>query len=577
MATATEPDSEIDHGRWLKQQSPDWLRPAAFGLALAEGLLLLAQAGLIALTLHRALIASASWPALQPLLIGLLGVVIGRAMIHAGRGILAERASAATRQLLRDRLFRQLCLSDPAQGAEFQTGALAHQIVDRVDRLDPYFARFLPQQYSAVLIPLIIVIAVAWVNWLAGLLLAIAAPIIPVFMALIGIGAERLSRDQAAVTARLSGLFHDRLRGLSTIAHFGAADRVVEWLREAAQDYQERTMKVLRLAFLSSAVLEFFAAVAIASLAIYIGLSLLGFMEIGPSEQLELVSGLFILLLAPDFFLALRQLAQHWHDRADALAAAGDLRPLLLRPVLAQDSGIVEDPTPAPKSALSVTIEALGFAYPQGPALFDDLDLRIEAGERLLITGPSGCGKSTLLMLIAGLIRPRTGRIRYGDQEIAGWNDRILSARRAWLNQNSVIFDRTLRDNLCLGRDGFSDGELGVTLELCGLGPLVQQLEQGLDTRLGDGGARLSGGQSRRIALARTLLAPRPLLLLDEPSEHLDPDSEEALWRAVDQVAEQRAMTVIAVSHRPRARAWASRTITLPATPTAEAAEEITA
>jgi len=549
------------HKEWLQQQAPAWLRPTAAVLAVVESMLLLSQAGLIAILLEQALVESSALSGLRNLFVALAGVAIGRALVLAARGMLAERASATIRQDLRTRLVRRLCLSDPTQGSQFQTGALAHQVVDRVDRLDPYFSRFLPQQYSALVIPLLILLTVAWINWLAGLVLAIAAPIIPAFMALIGIGAERLSRDQATVTARLSGLFHDRLRGLSTIQRFGASDRVVEWLREAAQDYQERTMKVLRLAFLSSAVLEFFAAVAIASLAIYIGLSLLGFIDIGPSDQLTLATGLFILLLAPDFFLALRQLAQHWHDRADALAAAADLRPLFDRPSVTQPEPA--DASPASDQAPALRIESLSFAYPGAARLFDRLDLEIRPQERLLISGPSGCGKSTLLMLMAGLARPDSGAIRYDGQDITRFDDQALSRRRAWLNQDSVIFDRSLRENLTLGRSGFDDKALDGLLELCGLSQLASELERGLATRLGSDGARLSGGQARRIALARTLLDPRPILLLDEPSEHLDPDSEEALWTAIEQIGDQRPMTVVAVSHRPRARQWAERIVDL--------------
>ena len=570
MATATEldPDSDasLDHGRWLKQQAPGWLRPASALLAGLEALLLIGQAGLIAVILHGALIDQVSRGELFAPMLSLLVVVGGRALIQGARGLQAERASVVIRQGLRDRLFRHLCLSDPRNGAQFQTGALAHQVVDRVDRLDPFYSRFLPQQYSALLIPLTIVIAVAWINWLAGLLLAIAAPIIPLFMALIGMGAERLSRDQAVVTARLSGLFHDRLRGLSTIQRFGAGDRVIAWLSEAADDYRERTMRVLRLAFLSSAVLEFFAAVAIASLAIYIGLSLIGYMEIGPSDRLELFSGLFILLLAPDFFLALRQLAQHWHDRADALAAAEDLRKLLARPTIPQPAHAPQTSIVVDKKAVQVEIDELDFAY-SDRVLFQRLNCRIEAGERLLITGPSGCGKSTLLMLIGGLIRPTRGVVRYDASRISDWNDRTLARHRAWLNQDSVIFDRSLRDNLTLGRRGIDDRRLIDALELCGLGDLLDYLDRGLDTHLGDSGARLSGGQARRIALARTLLEPRPLLLLDEPSEHLDAASENALWDAVDRVTSERSVTVIAVSHRPRARRWARRVLELPEAP----------
>ena len=562
MATATKLSPVISDNAWLKDQSPGWLRPAATGLAVFEALALLAQAGLIALIINQALINEASVDELTGLIIGLIAVFVGRGLIHAARAMLAERASAQIRLDLRQRLFDQICLSDPARDGDFESGALAHQLTDRVDKLDAYYSRFLPQQYSALFIPLLIVIVVVWVNWLAGLLLAIAAPIIPLFMALIGIGAERLSRDQATVTARLSGLFHDRLRGLGTIQRFGASERVVGWLSEAAQDYRERTMKVLRLAFLSSAVLEFFAAVAIASLAIYIGLSLIGYIELGPSEQLSLLSGLFILLLAPDYFLALRQLAQHWHDRADALAAASDLRALLKRPVIVQNKHAA-DLLAAAQSAPGITVENLAFAYPKASALFSSFNLDIKPGEHVLIKGPSGSGKSTLLMLLAGLIRPQGGSIHIGAQDIGKYSDQDLSQQRAYLSQSSAIFDQTLRDNLCLGRTGLSDQRLLQVLKLCGLADLPSELANGLDTRLGNNGSRLSGGQARRVALARTLLEPRPLLLLDEPSEHLDPDSESALWSALESVTQDQPMTIIVVSHRPRAERWASRVLTL--------------
>ncbi|NGP52433.1 thiol reductant ABC exporter subunit CydD, partial [Thioalkalivibrio sp. XN8] len=287
---------------------------------------MLAQAGLLAWILAKAIVAGAGLGELAPALALLLLVFVLRAAIGGVRGILAARASGAVRQALRGELFSRMVDAGPLLKGRQGTGALGTVLIEQVELLDPYYARFLPQMVTVRVVPVAIVIAVALADWLAGLLLLLSAPLIPGFMILVGWGAEQVSHQQQAALARLGGIFFDRLQGLDVLRRFGAEQREAQRIADFSEDFRSRTMQVLRVAFLSSAVLEFFSSVAIAVLAVYIGFGLLGFIELGPAESLTLFTGLFVLLLAPEFFNPLRTLAQHWHDRAGALAAARSIR-----------------------------------------------------------------------------------------------------------------------------------------------------------------------------------------------------------------------------------------------------------
>ncbi len=558
---ATDPDPELTsktgQRAWLDSQAPTWLRPASFVLALGEAIVIIAQAGLIAWCLHAAIVLDTPIAALWSALWGLLGVLILRAGFNGLRGLVSAHASASVRRDLRKQLFDHLCQVGAERLRPMGTGELVTQLNDHVEALDAYYARFKPQMASALVIPGGIVVVVASQNWLAGLLLALTAPLIPLFMALVGMGAEQLSRNQHQALARLAGVFHDRLHGLDTIRRFGAEAREQSRIAEFSRSFRQRTMAVLRLAFLSSAVLEFFAAVAIAMLAIYIGLGLLGYIEFGPVATLSLGSGLFILLLAPEFFAPLRTLAQHWHDRAGALAAAESIRPLLeLPPARGLSTRKVAPDTNRP---LSVSVSALGFAWPDRTMVLQDLDLDIRAGEHVLITGPSGCGKSTLISLLAGFISADRGRIELGSIDQAGLESPDLARLRAWLGQTPVLFPGTIADNIALGREQASQSDIERAADLCRVSEFTARLPRGLDTPVGQDGFGFSGGQAQRIALARALLEPRPLLLLDEPTSALDIDSERMIWRAIRRANEKTPMTVIAASHSPLARQWADR------------------
>jgi len=287
---------------------------------------------LLAWVIAAAVIDARDLAALWLPLLGLLAVFTARALLGGLRGTLTARASGEVRQQLRSELFARMLDAGPLLKGRLGTGSLTTVLVEQVESLDPHYSRFLPQMATVTVVPAAILVAVFWANWLAGALLLITAPLIPAFMILIGMGAQQVVRDQQQALGRLSGLFFDRLRGLDTLRRFGAEQRESRRIATFAEDFRARTMRVLRVAFLSSAVLEFFSAIAIATLAIYIGLGLLGFIELGPAESLTLFSGLFILLLAPEFYNPLRTLAQHWHDRAGALAAAEGIREVLAAP-----------------------------------------------------------------------------------------------------------------------------------------------------------------------------------------------------------------------------------------------------
>nr|WP_276611038.1 thiol reductant ABC exporter subunit CydD [Wenzhouxiangella sp. XN24] len=536
------------------------MAPASFGLATAEAFCVLAQAGLLAWIIAAAVVDARELAALQLPLIGLLAVFALRSLVGGVRGVLTARASGEVRQQLRSELFVRMLDAGPLLKGRLGTGSLTTVLIEQVESLDPHYARFMPQMATVTVVPVAILVAVFWANWLAGALLLLSAPLIPAFMILIGMGAQQVVRAQQQALGRLSGLFFDRLRGLDTIRRFGAEQRESARIAAFAEDFRARTMRVLRVAFLSSAVLEYFSAIAIATLAIYIGMGLLGFITLGPAETLTLFSGLFILLLAPEFYNPLRTLAQHWHDRAGALAAAEGIREVLAAPVARPEPARPAEAIPT--QACPVHIREVHIALPGRPALFTGLDLDVPAGQKLVIAGASGSGKSTLLSIVGGFVQPDAGEILLGKTPLAALTRTQLSRVRAYLGQQPFLYAASIRDNILLGHPA-DDAALRRAVALAGLERFLATLPAGLDTLLGQDGLGVSGGQARRIALARVLLAPRPLLLLDEPTASLDADTEQQFWADLDRALAAGPMTVICASHSALALRWADRALLL--------------
>ncbi|MGY6555005.1 MAG: thiol reductant ABC exporter subunit CydD [Wenzhouxiangella sp.] len=535
--------------------------PSSFALAAVEAISVIAVAGLLAWLLDRLILHAASATELVPHLAALLGAWALRAVAVTARGRLTAGASSQIRKELRQELFQRLVAAGPLYRGPRGSGQLSTGLIEQIDLLDPYYARYLPQTASALLVPGLILIAVFMTDWLAGALLLLAAPLIPGFMIIIGMGAQQISQGQQEALGRLSGLFFDRLQGLDTIKRFGAEQRELERMQSFSEQFRVRTMQVLRVAFLSSAVLEFFSAVAIATLAIYIGLGLLGMIDFAGADSLTLFKGLFILVLAPEFFNPLRTLANHWHDRAGAMASAGILRELLQAPAGRTEPG--QGPARIPTDPCPIRVQGLSKRFPGRAAVLDGIDLEVCAGEKLLISGPSGCGKSTLLALMAGFGEPDQGRIEIDGTDLRQFTRAQLADIRGYLGQRPLLLADSLEQNIRFGDEQADAASLAKALDLSGVSAFLPRLPAGLETRLGESGHGISGGQARRVALARVLLKARPILLLDEPTASLDADTELAFWRALDEVLAQQPMTVVCTSHSPQAEVWADRMLRL--------------
>ena len=559
--SAQEATAEADH-RWLGRQAPGWLIPATAALAILEASTLIAQAGLLAWIADGALIRQLPPPDWLPALWALAAVLVVRAALGGLAPVLSARASARARGKLRQNMLERIGRAGPAAVASQGSGRLAAVWIEHVEALDGYFSRFLPQSIAVAIIPVLLLVAVFWLDWMAGLILLISAPLIPLFLILIGLRAEQLSQHHHRVLARIGDYFLDRLRGLDTLRGLSAQSAELVRLDKIAGRFRQSAMQVLRVAFLSSAVLEFFAAVAIAVLAIYIGLGLMNMLQIGPAGQLNLFTGLFILLLAPEFFRPLRELSQGWHDRASAIGAAAEIRQVLALPPARTHirPRLPKLPADLPR-ACGVTLDGVCFGYSDRRRLFDRIDLEVPAGQRLLLVGPSGAGKSTLLHLVAGHLEPETGQIRLGEHTIDRLADPELTAHIGWLSQRPVLMAGSIADNLRLGRPDAHSGEIERAAARAGVDEFASRLPSGLDSLIGEGGHGLSGGQIQRIALARVLIDPKPVLLLDEPTANLDPNSERHIIATLADNLDEMGCTVICASHRPAFRDWADRII----------------
>jgi len=540
------------NARWLtKFARPERrLLALAASAGLANGALGIAQAGLVASIVQRALVADVQAAGLLSLFAALVAVVTGRGVLHWGQQAAGIAASSRLRRRLRDRLLARIEALGPVHLAADYSADLTQRVLEQVDALDGYFARYHPQRIVALGVPLAIAGVAFSLDWIVGLLLVLAAPLIPLFMALVGMGAEQLNRRQFETVNRLAGHFLDRVRGLSTLRLFGRAADTVAEVGAMADSYRERAMHTLRVAFLSSAVLEFFASVAIASIAVYIGFGLLGYVEFGNAAELTLFSGLFLLLLAPDFFQPLRTLAQHYHDRAAALGAADGLRDILER--------LGPQAPPAPQAvtlgAVAVDLAGIGFAYPDRSPILTNASLHIAAGERVALVGPSGCGKSTVLQLIAGFSEPDAGTIRVDGSPVGGL------APVAWVGQRPFLVSGTIASNIALAHPDATPEAVRCAAERAGVTDFADGLPDGLDTALGESGAGLSGGQGQRVAVARAFLAEAPLLLLDEPTASLDSVSEAAVLAALARLADE-GRTLVIATHHPSARGMVDRVI----------------
>ncbi|MCP2680676.1 thiol reductant ABC exporter subunit CydD [Maricaulaceae bacterium NA33B04] len=479
---------------------------------------------------------------------GLLLAVVGaalRAGLQAGETRSGFEASARIRGYVRREAAKALSKRGPAFVERAPSGETSTALIDAIEKLDSYFGRYRPLMPVVMLGPLVILAAAFTQSWVVGVIFLVTAPVLIIFMALVGAGAGAASKDQLSTLKRLAGRFNDRLQALETLNAFSAVKREHEGLTAASEDFRARTMKVLALAFLSSAILEFFAAVAVAGTAIYVGFSLLGELPFDPGETIDLKAGLFVLLLAPEFYNPLRRLSAAYHDRTDAEAGAEVLMSIFDETADASDT----TPHPVLKSAPSIRFENAGSVYADGRRGLSEFTLQAEAGAITAIWGTSGVGKSTALKLLLGYAPLSEGRILIDGEPLTG----PLIGSAAWIGQKPRVFHGTLRDNITLFDPAISQARIMEAATSAGVMDFAASLPNGLDTPVGERGHGLSGGQAQRVALARALALDTPVLLLDEPTANLDGDTEARFLDALKKAASGR--TVMIATHSPAVRA----------------------
>jgi len=545
------------------------------GLLAVADLLWVPQAGLIAATLGTMLAgvygqeaggAAAVFP-LGPITAAVLGIALLSAIrvgLQFSAANLARRTASVIQVRARTQLLTAAAKRSPA--ASFpSSGAFAAHVTEQVDLLGPYFRNFVPQMMRLKLVPVGIVLTTLWFSWLAALILLICGPVIPVFMALIGMRAKSASARQQEELTRLSGILMDRIKGLETLTLFGALKRSSDDIEKAGETFRTGTMRVLKIAFLSSTVLELFSALGIAFCAVFVGFSLLGEINTGTwGPPLGYSAGLFILLLAPEFFAPLRAYAAAYHDRAAGLAAQEKLAALfedirLDTPSEAEETGVGETLASPPAIRFESVTLSLG-----GHKVLNGFDLLVEPGETVLLEGPSGSGKTTLLDCLFGYHRPDAGTIRIG-----GWNPVALSEKLRgnviWLGQAPRLFHGSLRANLLRGAqvpDSVGEDDIWTALRLAGADDLVRRLPNGLSTPLGEDGFGLSVGEIRRVALARAALRQEAVLFLaDEPTAGLDDDTARDVIEGLKTLAAGR--TAVIATHDPAVLAMPGRRVDL--------------
>lgn len=536
--------------KWLRSQQKPIKKLLNLNIALASfsSVILVAQTWAFAWILHALIIENADRSQLLPHFIVLVCGFAVRAVILWLREKIGFQCGQQLRRHLRQQILDKLHQVGPAMINQKPAGSWATIMLEQVENLHNFYARFLPQQALSAIVPVVILIAVFPLNWAAGLILLITAPLIPIFMILAGIAAAESSQKNMESLARLSAQFLDRLKGLETLRLFNRTSEQTEHIEESTEEFRETTMTVLRMAFLSSAVLEFFTSISIALMAVYFGFSYLGEINFGTYDsQLTLFVGFFCLILAPEFYQPLRDLGTYYHDRASAIGAADVIVDFLEQDYLtscSQEAAKIAD-LPSTISAVEIIAENMVVLSPQGAPLTQPLNFHLKPQSHTALVGQSGAGKTSLINVLLGFLSYqgslKINQMEFRDLPLTQWRKMI-----AWVGQNPLLLQGTIRENLLLGDIQATEQQIASALELAQAKEFTDKL--GLDWEIKEGGIGLSVGQAQRLAVARALLRQGKLLLLDEPTASLDAQSENLVLQALQQISCQQ--TTLMITHR---------------------------
>lgn len=515
---------------------------ASIGLGFLVGVIIIAQAWLLSRVVTAVFLQGGALADETPLLVGLVALALARAGLRWGSDICAQKAATAVKIDLRSRLAGHLFRLGPGYALGERSGELAATVTEGVDALNDYVSQYLPQLALAALIPLAIFAVVLPLDWISALVLLLTAPLIPFFMILIGSTADALVKRQWSVLSRLSAHFLDALQGLTTLKLFGVSKHQIEVIGRISDEYRRTTMGVLRVAFLSALVLELLATISVAIIAVEIGLRVL-------TGRMDFQLAFFILILAPDFYVPLRMLGTRFHAGMAGVGAAQRIFDILEQPpavVLAPAPGN-SPPARPPAFPFPIVFEDVHVRYDEGRRrALDGVSFTLRAGETVALVGPSGAGKSTVASLLLRFVDPTAGRILAGEERLdrldaAAWRKLI-----AWVPQRPYLFNASVADNIRLGRPDASLDQVEEAARQAHAHDFVAALPQGYATVIDERGARLSGGQVQRIALARAFLRDAPIILLDEATANLDPDTEALIQQAIVRLIQRRTAFIIA-------------------------------
>jgi ATP-binding cassette subfamily C protein CydD len=547
---------------WLRRNGRQIRLPLAMTIALGElsGILLILQTAMIVRIADQVIFQHAAVASLAGVFAALIATAPARFLVlWATRRTSFECASRAKRDI-RGRLVARLRELGPITLSGMHAGEVVTVAVDAVEALEGYYARYLPQRALSVLVPFTVLAAVFPLDWISGLVLVLTAAFLPVTMIVIGEESHVRNQRLWATLARMSGRFLDVLQGLTTVKMFAAARREAAEIERASTEYRTATMSVMRIAFLSSFMLELLSAVSIAIVAVLSGLRLM-------AGGMQFSRAYFILLAAPEYFLVLRTLGTFYHMRMEAMSAAERIQglfepqapqeaapqaaaPRMAGPQASQAAaprGGQIAVSPQPGAACAIRFDSVGLLY-KTRSILDGLSFAVDAGERVALTGASGAGKSTILNILLRFLDPQRGRVLIDHAPLDLLDRREWLERVAWLPQKPTLFHGSIRENIRLGRLGATDEQVQHAAVLACVDEFLPRLSDGLDTTVGEGGQGLSRGQLQRVALARLLLRAPSLVLLDEPTAHLDPESADLVAAGISTLAKGR--TVILVTHR---------------------------
>ena len=539
MATSTQPlprPASKKLERWLRGLARDarWPIGLTIGMSAGNGLLLIAQSWVLARIIAAAVIGHRGLSSVHEWLIIVFGVFFLRALLTTLGERIGFEGAARIKFAIRGQLIDHIAGMGARRARQLRTGDIVSSVVDGVDALEKYYAGYLPAMTLAGFLPLAILAFVVPTYWVAGLIMFITAPLIPIFMVLVGKGAEQINQRQWRQLAWMSAHFFDAIEGLTTLKLFGASRAEAAMIALVSEKYRVETMAVLRVAFLSALVLEFFATVSVAMVAVYIGFALY-------YHEMTFFSGFFVLLLAPEFYRPLRMLGIHYHARMEAIAAAEQI------------VGLLEHAVPVARKVRSkrsgdpgvIRFEAVGFGYLPRQTVIEDIDFTINPGQVVALVGPSGVGKSTIARLLLGFLTPDTGRITVDDVDLreirlSDWHQKL-----GWLPQQPTLFHQSVRANICLGMRA-SDDAVREAARAAHADGFIGCLAQGFDTMLGERGQGLSGGEIQRIALARAFLKNADILVLDEATAQLDTQTAALVDQSVTTLVRRRSTLLIA-------------------------------